>query len=160
MSYEFSGYWKDVGTISSLYEANMDLLGDVPNFDVDDSSWKIRSRNPIAPPHYLGNDARVVNSIVVSGCEIEGEVENSILSHNVTIEKGAKVKDSIIFSNVVIKSGAVVEHAIIDEKVVIGKNCKIGATNGNNEIAVIGREVVISDNKVVEKGQIVDANIE
>jgi glucose-1-phosphate adenylyltransferase len=160
MSYEFSGYWKDVGTISSLYEANMDLLGDIPNFDVADASWKIRSRNPIAPPHYIGEEARVVNSIMASGCEIEGEIENSVLSHNVVVEKGAKVKNSIIFSNVTIKSGATVEHAIIDEHVVVGANCKVGETNDNHEIAVIGREVIIADGKVVEKGQIIDKNID
>ena len=86
MSYEFSGYWKDVGTISSLYDANMDLLGDTPNFQVDEKSWIIRSRNPIAPPHYVSDKARVVNSAIVSGCEIAGTVENSVLAHHVEIE--------------------------------------------------------------------------
>ena len=93
VSYTFNGYWKDVGTINSLYESNMDLLGEAPKFDIADPSWRIRSRNPIAPPQFIGSGARVVNSLVVSGCEIDGSVENSILSHDVKIAKGAVVKN-------------------------------------------------------------------
>ena len=91
VSYTFDGYWKDVGTISSLFESNMDLLGNAPEFDITDPSWRIRSRNPIAPPHYLGEDGKIVNAIVASGCEIDGVVENSILSHDVVVKKGAVV---------------------------------------------------------------------
>ncbi len=156
MSYEFEGYWKDVGTIASLYDANMDLLGDSPNFEVDDRSWKIRSRNPIAPPHYISDKARIVNSAIVSGCEIEGSVENSVLSHNVVVEEGAVVRNSVIFSGTIIKKGAVVEHSIIDENVVIGKNAVIGEANDQKKIAVIGRSAVIEDGKKVEQGEIVD----
>ena len=158
MSYEFSGYWKDVGTISSLYDANMDLLGDTPNFDVDDLKWKIRSRNPIVPPHYIGEDARIVNSAIVGGCEIEGTIENSVLSYNVTVEKGATVKNSVIFSGTTIKEGAVIENAIIDENVVIGKGAKVGEDNNQKSISVVGREVVISDGGVVKAGEIIDKN--
>ena len=159
MSYEFSGYWKDVGTISSLFEANMDLLGDAPEFDIDDRLWKIRSRNAIAPPHYIGNEARVVNSAVIAGCEIEGIVENSVLSHNVIIEKGANVKNSVIFSGTVIKQGAKLENCIIDENVVIGENAKIGEFTEDKKITVIGRDVQISPNKVIKAGEILDKGV-
>ena len=159
MSYEFSGYWKDVGTISSLFEANMDLLGDAPEFDIDDRLWKIRSRNAIAPPHYIGNEARVVNSAVIAGCEIEGIVENSVLSHNVIIEKGANVKNSVIFSGTVIKQGAKLENCIIDENVVIGENVKIGEFTEDKKITVIGRDIQISPNKVIKAGEILDKGV-
>ena len=90
-AYLFEGYWKDVGTINSLWEANMDLLGENPAFDVSDSEWKIHSRNPLAPPEYLGANASVRNSMIALGCEVYGSVENSLLSSNVVIEEGASV---------------------------------------------------------------------
>ncbi|MBQ3572458.1 MAG: glucose-1-phosphate adenylyltransferase, partial [Clostridia bacterium] len=102
-AYVFSGYWKDVGTIDSLYEANMDLLGAKPSFDISDKEWRIHSKNPIAPPHYIGENGEVVGSIVALGGEIEGKVVNSILSANVTVEEGATVLGSVIFSGCVIK---------------------------------------------------------
>ena len=159
MSYEFSGYWKDVGTISSLYDANMDLLGDTPNFQVDEKSWIIRSRNPIAPPHYISDGARVVNSAVVSGCEIYGNVENSVVSHNVEIGEGATVKNSIIFSDVVIESGAMVINSIVAEDVKICKNATVGAETEDNKITVIGGGVTISNDKVVPAGEILENNV-
>ncbi len=159
MAYEFEGYWKDVGTISSLYDANMDLLGDTPNFDVDDRTWKIRSRNAIAPPHYISENGRVVNSGIIAGCEIYGTVENSVLSHNVIVEEGAIVKNSVIFSGAVIKKGAIVEHAIIDENVVIEENAVVGEFNDEKSIAVVGRNAVIPAGSKVAKGEIVDGAV-
>ncbi len=159
MSYEFSGYWKDVGTISSLYDANMDLLGDVPNFQVDDKSWVIRSRNPIEPPHYISDNARVVNSAIISGCEIYGTVENSVFSHNVEIEEGATVKSSIIFSGVKIKKGATVVNSIIAENAVIEENAKVGEVTDDRKITVIGGEVTVGKNKVVEAGAMVEKDV-
>ena len=159
MSYEFSGYWKDVGTISSLYDANMDLLGDVPNFEVDEKSWIIRSRNAIMPPHYISDKARVVNSAIISGCEIYGVVENSVLSHNVEIEEGAVVKNSIIFSDVKILKGAVVENSIIAENVIIGENAKVGGVTDDRKIAVIGGGVKVSNGAVVEAGAMVEKDV-
>ncbi len=159
MAYEFSGYWKDVGTISSLYEANMDLLGDAPTFDIDDRNWKIRSRNAIAPPQYIGKNARVVNSGIIAGCEIEGDVENSVFSHNVVVEEGAIVKNSVIFSGSIIKKGAVIENSIIDENVIIGADAKIGKINDQNLITVIGRDVVVSANKKINAGEIIDKDV-
>lgn len=159
MAYEFEGYWKDVGTIASLYDANMDLLGDTPNFDVDDRSWKIRSRNAIAPPHYISEKGRVVNSGIIAGCEIYGSVENSVLSHNVIVEEDAVVKNSVIFSGAVIKKGAVVENSIIDENVVIEENAVVGEVNDEKSIAVVGRSAVIPAGAKVAKGEIVDGTI-
>ena len=101
-SYEFEGYWKDVGTVSSLWQANMDLLGERPEFDVGDKSWKIHSRNPLAPPEHIGEEGVVKNSMIALGCEIYGTVENSVLASNVVVEKGAVVKDAVILANSVI----------------------------------------------------------
>lgn len=160
MAYEFSGYWKDVGTIDSLYEANMDLLGDKPKFDVSDSSWKIQSRSPLAPPQYFGDDAKVVNSIVMSGCEIYGSVENSILSSDVVIGRGAVVKNSIIMSDVTVKDGAVIEFAIIDEKCVVGEKALIGEPKEQGSgITVLGRNVIVDKNAKVDGGKIIDRDV-
>ncbi len=160
MAYEFSGYWKDVGTIDSLYEANMDLLGNKPKFDVSDSSWKIQSRSPLAPPQYFGDDAKVVNSIVMSGCEIYGSVENSILSSDVVIGRGAVVKNSIIMSDVIVKDGACIEYSIIDERCIVGENAKIGEPKEQSSgITVLGRNVIVDKNAKVDGGKIIDKDV-
>ena len=155
-AFEFSGYWKDVGTINSLFDANMDLLGDKPQFDFAKVEWKIHSRNPIAPPHYIGKTGKVNNSIIALGCEIQGQISDSVLSYNVKVGKGAIIKNSIIFSNVEIGEGAVIDHAIIDEEVVIGKNAKVGENVEDNKIAVVGREYILGDGEVIQAGQIVE----
>ncbi|MBE7080989.1 MAG: glucose-1-phosphate adenylyltransferase [Clostridiales bacterium] len=161
MAYVFDGYWKDVGTIESLYEANMDLLGDSPKFDVTDSAWKIQSRSPLAPPHYIGKVAKTFNSIIMSGCEIYGEVENSIISSNVIIKKGAVIKNSIIMGDVIINEDAVVDYSIIDECANIGKNVKIGENKESDKgITLIGRNLVIKDNCIIEGGKIVDKDMQ
>ena len=160
MAYQFEGYWKDVGTVSSLFEANMDLLGDNPVFDVADNNWKIQSRSPLAPPHYIGEGAKIDNSIIMSGCEVFGTVENSVLASDVKISKGATIKNSIIMSDVTIEEGAVVEYSIIDERTVIGKNAKIGDTKESGKgIALIGRDLVVGDNLSVEGGAIIDKDV-
>ena len=160
VSYTFDGYWKDVGTINSLFESNMDLLGNAPEFDIADPSWKIRSRNPIAPPHYVGENGRLVNSIVASGCEIEGVVENSILSHDVIVKKGAVVKNAIIYSGTTIGENAEVNYAIIDENVVVGNGAKVGEKcDGELKISVLGRDITIGDGKQVKAGDIIDENV-
>lgn len=160
VSYTFDGYWKDVGTINSLFESNMDLLGDSPNFDLSDASWRIRSRSPIAPPHYIAESGRVVNSIVASGCEIEGTVENSILSNDVIIKKGAVVKNSVIFSESIIDENATVDYSIIDEKVKISRNAKIGSGRYDElKIAVLGRDITVSEGAIVDAGNIIDESI-
>ncbi len=156
-SYKFSGYWKDVGTISSLWESNMDLLGDEPMFDVGDSDWKIHSRNPLAPPEYIGEHAKVGNSMIALGCEVEGTVENSVLASNVVVEEGATVKDSVIMAGTVVKKGAVVNYAIIDENVIVEEDAKVGTDKSENKgIAVLGRNITIGAGACVEGGKILD----
>ncbi len=153
-SYQFDGYWKDVGTVSSLWEANMDMLGDTPEFDVGDKSWKIHSRNPLAPPEYIGEQGVVKNSMVALGCEIYGTVENSVLGSNVIVEEGAIVKDAVVLANTVIQAGTVVSYSIIDEDVTIGKNAKIGVEkNPDAEIVVLGRGITVGDSVTVSEGQ-------
>jgi glucose-1-phosphate adenylyltransferase len=149
-SYRFEGYWKDVGTIASLWEANMDLLGDNPEFDVGDKSWKIHSRNPLAPPEHIGETGMVKNAMIALGCEIYGTVENSILGSNVIVEKGAIVKDAVVLANSVIKENAVVSYSIIDENVTVGKNAKIGVEKDPTaEIVVLGRGMTVGENVTV-----------
>ena len=153
-SYRFEGYWKDVGTIASLWEANMDLLGEDPKFDVGDKSWKIHSRNPLAPPEHIGENGVVKNSMIALGCEIDGVVENSILGSNVIVEKGAVVKDSVVLANSVIKAEATVSYSIIDENVTVGKAAKIGAEKDPSaEIVVLGRDLTVGDGITVSEGQ-------
>lgn len=160
MSYEFSGYWKDVGTINSLYDANMDLLGDAPIFDIGDSSWKIQSRSPLAPPHYIGKTGKSLNSIIMSGCEIYGNVENSVLGSNVIVKKGAVVKNSIIMSDTTIESDALIDYSIIDEGVMVSKNAKIGESKETAKgITVLGRNISVCEGAIVESGLIIDKDI-
>ncbi len=160
IAYEFDGYWKDVGTIDSLYEANMDLLGDNPVFDVSDSSWKIQSRSPLAPPHFIGEGAKTDNSIILAGCEIYGTVENSILSSDVVVKKGAVVKNSIIMADVVIGENSTVEYSIIDEGTVIGKNVKIGNKKEKAKgITVLSRMISVEDGATISDGNIIDKSV-
>lgn len=160
-AYRFDGYWKDVGTISSLWEANMDLLGDNPAFDVSDTTWKIHSRNPLAPPEYQGEKAIVTNSMLALGSEIYGTVENSVLSSNVVVEEGAVVKDSVIMSGSIIKTGATVNYAIIDEDVLVDEGAVIGEDKSEAKgIAVLGRKIRIGKKAKVLAGSIIDKNIE
>ena len=153
-SYLFEGYWKDVGTIASLWQANMDLLGDSPSFDVNDKSHRIHSRNPLAPPEYIGEEGIVKNSMLGLGCEIEGTVENSVLGSNVIVEKNAVVKDAVVLADSVIKEGATVSYSIIDEHVTVGKNAVIGKDkNPKAEIVVLGRDITVGDGVSVLSGQ-------
>ena len=164
-SYRFEGYWKDVGTISSLWEANMDLLGDVPKFDLRDTERVIHSRSPLAPPAYV--EGKVVNSMIANGCDIEGTVINSVVGTNCVIEKGVEVKDCMLMGNTVVKAGAKVNYSIIDEDVTIGKKAVIGdviekaslVESKTSGIAVLGRGICIGDGKEVAAGDIVDKNI-
>ena len=159
-AYQFEGYWKDVGTISSLWEANMDLLGEEPAFDVSDPSWKIHSRNPLAPPEYLGENSIVKNSMIALGSEVYGTLVNSVISSNVVIEEGAVVEDSVIMSGSVIKKGAHVKYSIIDEGVVVEEGACIGEGKETAKgIAVLGRGITVGKGAKVAAGNIVDKNI-
>lgn len=160
-AYIFTGYWKDVGTINSLWEANMDLLGENPAFDVSDPTWKIHSRNPLAPPEYLGEKASVKNSMIALGCEIYGQVENSVLSSNTVIEEGAVVKDSVIMSGTVVKSGANIQYSIIDESVTIGRNSTVGTEKATAKgITVLGRGISVGAGAHIPDSAIIDKNVE
>lgn len=157
-AYVFSGYWKDVGTIDSLYDANMDLLGEKPVFDIADYNWRIHSRNPVAPPHYIGPDGVVTRSIVALGCEVDGTVKNSVLSSNVKVEEGAVIEDSVVFSGCTIARGAHIVNAIIDENVVIGENAVVGSDETPRKITVLGRDVHIGMCEVIEAGKIIEGD--
>ncbi|NLJ58718.1 MAG: glucose-1-phosphate adenylyltransferase [Tissierellia bacterium] len=141
-AYNFKGYWKDVGTIDSLWQANMDLL-DENIFDLSDD-WVIYSRHAEKPPHYISKDAEVKNSIVSEGAVILGRVENSIIFSGVTIGENAVIRDSVIMADVEVKENSIINYSIIDEMVKIGPNLKIGkAMAENTKITVIPRESVI-----------------
>ena len=114
-AYEFSGYWKDVGTISSLWEANMDLLGDNPSLDLNSPDNRVYYRHFPKNPHYIGNDAKIKNSLIAEGCEINGTVENSVLFDSITVEKGAVIRNSVIMSGATVRSDANINYSIIAE---------------------------------------------
>ena len=164
-AYKFEGYWKDVGTIDSLWEANLDLLNPKVDLDLSDDSWKIYSRNPIAPPHFISDKASVENSMIGEGCVIDGEVDYSILFSNVTVEEGAKVRYSIIMPGTTVKSGAVVEYAIVAENAVIEEGAHIGespediADLENWGVTVIGEKVTIGKNAKVKAKEMIDTDV-
>lgn len=165
-AYPFEGYWKDVGTIDSLWEANMDLLDPNTTLDLNDESNKIYSKNPMMSPHYIGENAIIQNSLIADGCNVYGDLEFSVLFSGVTIGKGAKIIDSIIMPGAVIGEGAKVQYAIVSENAVIGKNAVIGqcpedsADKENWGIAVIGDNIKICDNAVVPPKAMIDKDIE
>lgn len=125
-AYAFRGYWKDVGTVKSLWEANMDLIGDKARLDLNDRDWRIFSRSPIMPAHYIGPAASAKSSIVSEGCEIDGQVENSVLFTGVRVGPGAVVKDSVLMPGARIGANAVVHKAILGEDAVVGAGAVIG----------------------------------
>lgn len=161
-AYTFEGYWKDVGTIDSLWEANMDLLN--PNVSLDLSN--IYSRSPMMHPHYVADDAKIQNSLIADGCNISGDLEFSILFAGVKIGKGATVNSSIIMPNAVIEDGAKVEFAIVAENAVIGKNAVVGANpeevenKDNWGITVIGDNIKIGENVKVPPKSMIDKDME
>ncbi|EYE87769.1 glucose-1-phosphate adenylyltransferase [Fervidicella metallireducens AeB] len=137
-AYKFNGYWKDVGTIESLWEANMDLLKDDNSLNLYDNNWKIYTDNVECLPQYVSNDAVIKNSIISQGSMIYGEVHNSIIFSEVYIGKGTKVVDSVIMPKSRIEDGAIIEKSIVDSEVVINKNSKIGNKDGK-EIFLISQ---------------------
>ena len=153
-AYAFTDYWKDVGTISSLWEANMDLLKSPPEFDLTDTRWKIYSRTPVMPPHFIEEGATVQNSMVTEGCDIYGSVRDSVLFAGVCVEKGAVVEDSVIMPGTVVKAGAVVRRAIVSERCVISKGARVGEDEG--DIALIGQNTTLPEGFVVKAGEQVD----
>ena len=163
VAYPFAGYWKDVGTIDSLWEANMDLLDPNVPMDVWDEDWRIYSRHSGRAGHYIAQGAKVQNSMITEGCQVYGKVDNSVLFSGVKIGKDAVVEESIIMPGAVIEDGAKVSYAIVAENVVIKKNAHVGCEKQKAEkpdewgIAVIGEGITVGENaKVAPKAMVVE----
>lgn len=150
-AYSFKDYWKDVGTITSLWDAHMDLLKEHPEVDLGDKRWPVYAKSPIMPPHYVGEYGEVINSMVTEGCEIYGKVSGSVLSAGVIVEEGAVVEDSVIMPFCRVKKGAVIRRAIVAEQTVVGENCVVGEETG--EIALIGQQTTLPAGFVVKAGE-------
>lgn len=164
-AYEFEGYWKDVGTLDSLWEANMDLLSPIVPLNLYDPNWKVYSRHNNMPPQYIGKNAHVENSMITEGSVVDGTVDFSIISSGVTIEEGASVKYSIVMPGTTIKKNAVVEYAIIGENCVVESDAMIGMNpesvpnRDDWGIAVLGHNITISSGKRVLPKEIISENL-
>ncbi|MBR4080542.1 MAG: glucose-1-phosphate adenylyltransferase [Clostridia bacterium] len=154
VAYDFEGYWKDVGTIESLWEANMDLLEQPMPVDLHDKKWRIYARNPGLAPHYIAEGSKVTDTLITEGCEVYGTVKHSVLFAGVTVEEGALVEDGVIMPGAVIKRGAVVRRAIVAENAIVGPGCFVGEETGN--IAVVGPNITLPAGVSVTAGQQVD----
>ena len=156
MAYHFDGYWKDVGTIDSLWEANMELLGKMPEFNIrGDEKFKIYARNNAYPSSYIDADARTVNSFIAEGCEIYGIVRHSIISTGCSIGEGALVEDCVVMPGVVVEPGAIVRHAILGENSRICRNAVVGGSFAENEkkqLSVTSKGAVVPSNAVLQPG--------
>ncbi len=151
-AYRFEGYWKDVGTVESLWEANMDLLDEHPALDLYDQSWKIYSKSPVMPPHMVEKGAVIKDSMVTEGCDVAGTVLKSVLFAGVLAEKGSVIEDSIVMPGAVIKPGARICRAVIGEGAIIGENASVGEHGG--KIALIGPFAKVSENAAVPGGAV------
>ncbi len=160
-AYEFNGYWKDVGTLSSYWEANMELIDIIPEFNLYEEYWRIFTKSDIIPPQYISEKSHIERSIIGEGTEIYGSVVNSVIGSGVTIEEGAEVRDSIIMRESVIGAGTKITKAIVAEDVKIGKNCELGIGEFkestynkkvyNSDLVTIGEHTVIPDGVKVGK---------
>ena len=164
-AYEFNGYWKDVGTINSLWEANMDLLGSNNTFDLSDEAWKIYSKNPVKPPQYIAESAEVKNSLIGDGCNIYGKVDFSVLFDSIYVGKNAVIRDSIIMPGAMIEEGAVIKYSIISENTVVRKNAIVGycpnevLNKDDWGITVVGDNITIGENAIVAAKSMIDKNV-
>jgi glucose-1-phosphate adenylyltransferase len=161
--YEFQGYWRDVGTIMSYYEANMDLLKHPPLLELDDPDWIIHTKSEERPPVKLEVQAKVRRSLVANGCVISGYVENSILFPGVVIEPDVIVKDSIIMNNSLISKNSVVDRTIIDKHVLISEGCHIGhgdiKNSPNSGIIIIGKMAQVPKSTKIGRGCIIESRV-
>lgn len=162
--YRFNDYWKDVGTVNSLWEANLDLLNPKIDLNLADQNWRIYSRTTGMPPQYISDTANVENSLVTDGCEVEGRLDYSILFENVRVEKGASVEYSLVMPGAVIKKGAKVRYSIIAEDAVIGENAVIGedpAVYGSEDwgITVIGDRLTVGKKAVIKPDRMITENV-
>jgi glucose-1-phosphate adenylyltransferase len=164
-AYLFDGYWKDVGTIDSLWEANLDLLNPKVDLDLSDTSWKIYAKTPASPPHYISEKATVQNSMISEGSRVYGDVDYSILFNDVIIEEGAKVEYSIVMPGTVIKKGAVVQYSMVAENAVIEAGAIVGANPQDVEnrddwgVAVVGAGVTVHEGAFVAPKAMVDEDV-
>ena len=163
-AYEFKGYWKDVGTIESLWEANMDILDPGVPLELDDPPWRIYSRNMAQPPQYIGENASLKNCSITEGCIVDGEVKDSILFPSVMVGKGAKIRNSIIMSGCVIEEGSVVEYAILAPESKVGTGARVGETSHRNDesspITVLGQGVFVPPGSMVLAGSVLSSREE
>lgn len=165
MVYRFNDYWKDVGTVDSLWEANLDLLNPKINLNLSDPDWRIYSRTVALPPQYIAASANVEHSLVTDGCSVYGALDYSILFENVTVEQGASVEYSLVMPGAVIKKGAKVKYSIIAENAVIGENSCVGVDPAeilpeDFGITVIGSGVKIADGATVGAKEMITEDIE
>ena len=166
VAYRFAGYWKDVGTLDSLWDANMDMLAREGGLDVFDNEWPIYARAPRKAPAFLGQNAMVSHSVITQGSTIEGTVENSVVAHSVAVGAGAAVRYSVVMPGAVIAPGAVVEYAIVGEGAHIGAGAKVGAGPETAKdpdqwgIAVVGPFCCIADGETVAPNKMLDRNHE
>ena len=162
-AYRFEGYWKDVGTIESLWESNMDLLNPNIPLDLSDDQWRIYSRTPVMPPHYVAKGAQVQNSLVAEGCNVYGEIDFAVLFAGVYVAPGAVVKDSIVMPGARIEEGARVQYAIVSENAVVGAAATVGERPEDMEnkedwgVAVIGPGATVAPGTVVPPKAMIDA---
>lgn len=159
-AYRFSGYWKDVGTIRSLWDANMDMLCPDSGFDLYDADWPIFSRSPNRPPHITGPSSKITHSLVTGGSKVFGKVNDSVLFYSVTVEEGAQINSSVLMPGAVVKSGAQVNYAIVAENAIIEENAVVGAPDQSDpEIAVIAAGIRIGAGGHVKSGAMVTENV-
>ena len=170
MAYKFEGYWKDVGTIHSLWEANMDLIDNPPKFDLNDRDWVIYSRNYALMPHFVGGDAKITRSTVTEGCDIDGKIDHSVIFSGVKVGKDTVIKDSVIMPGAVIGDGAVIEKSVIGDGAVIGNGAKVGVSDESEDnphksqycthgIVLVEGGATVGDNEDIKKGSMVQAQV-
>ena len=147
VAYPYKGYWKDVGTINSLWEANMDLLSRKNELDLQDEEWKIYSVNYSSPAQYVGKGANIKNSLVVEGCYIEGKIESSVIFQGVKVGKNSVVRNSVIMPNVIIEDNVIIDKAIIASDAFIGRGCEIG---DGKDVSVIGAKEEVTSGSFIE----------
>jgi len=165
-AYQFSGYWRDVGTIQAFWESNMDLVSRIPEFNLYDYEWKIYTPNPVKSAHYLGSSACVKKSMIAEGCTVYGTVINSIIFPGVTIEEGAVIQDSIVMSNSTVCKNVSLNRCIVSEWVTVGENSKLGEGEAidneykpgiyNSGITVVGENACIPQGAIIGKNVMID----
>lgn len=167
ISYRFEGYWKDVGTVQSLWEANMDLIDTPPVFDINEGGWSIYSRNAALAPQYVGEKAKIKNSTITQGCNIYGDIEHSVLFSHVSVGEGSKITDSVIMPDVKIGENVIINKAVIGSGAIIEDGSKIGVTEDmsnpyisamcTNELVLIEGGAIVKKGVDIPKGSMVEA---